>query len=154
MIQSKIPAMRKSADNPFFNSKYTPLPDIVEALKPILDEAGVVVSFVVEDWNGDTVTHDVMTKKGPIRVMLASSRLVLVVSHVSGGEESVRSSMIFFYEIGNPQKFGSAVTFNRRYMLTSFFNIVSEDDDDGNSAAGNTKTSAPKAGDAPDLPGF
>jgi hypothetical protein len=64
--------------------------------------------------------------------------LVTVVSHTSGQwMESVMPLPAFG---ADPQKFGSVVTYARRYAFTAFWNLAAEEDDDGNKAMGNTIT--------------
>ena len=46
------------------------------------------------------------------------------------------SSSLTLPEMTDPQKVGSAVTYYRRYTLTSLLALQSEEDDDGNSASG------------------
>jgi hypothetical protein len=43
LIRKLGPTMGKSADNPFFKSKYLPLPQMLLELRPFLDEADLVL---------------------------------------------------------------------------------------------------------------
>ena len=44
----------------------------------------------------------------------------------------------FPFAQSDPQKMGSAITYAKRYLLTTVFNVIAEEDDDGNAASGNT----------------
>ena len=108
----------KNADNPYFNSKYADLKTVVEALKQPLSVAGLSYYFCPEQHKGvegaDYWTCD------------------LVVLH---GEEYHTFS--FPFNQSDPQKMGSALTYAKRYLLTTVFNVIAEEDDDGNEASDN-----------------
>lgn len=130
-VQKKLEAVSKSADNPFYKSKYADLNVILEATKPLLNEAGIVI---LQPVGRDTLGHFVETQ----------------LIHSSG--ESRASRMYLTDNAGaDMQKLGAAVTYARRYGLQSFLVMESEDDDGetavgrGKGFGGATKTSAPKS---------
>lgn len=122
-LQSRMSTVNKSAANPFFKSKYTPLEDIVDSIRPHLKELGL--SF---------------TQGGR---MVGENRMVLctVVIHKSG------QWMESFFPLDavpdkngviTPQAWGSASSYARRYGLQAALGITTGDvDDDGNLASGN-----------------
>jgi hypothetical protein len=59
------------------------------------------------------------------------------------GDTVVRETVFPFPTASKAQELGSALTYCRRYGLLLLFNLVGEEDDDGNAAQGNTKP-APK----------
>jgi hypothetical protein len=62
-----------------------------------------------------------------------------VLLHTSG--ESIEGALPIY---GNsPQEIGSAITYARRYLLGSMTGLVTDDDDDGNTAQGARRTEAP-----------
>jgi hypothetical protein len=116
-VQSTIGSLTKGESNPFFKSKYVPLPDILNEIKPILNENGF---FLLQEPLIDDQGREVL-----------KTRLI----HTSGDEIScVAPLKIEEKERNNPQKYGSAITYMRRYSLTSLLGIA-EEDDDGNSAS-------------------
>lgn len=122
----------KNANNPYFNSKYADLSTVVEALKEPLEKAGLGYSFRVDntlDGNGWMV--------------------VITVADIEG-DQALMSS---FFPIAStePQKMGSAITYAKRYLLTTVFNVIAEEDDDGNEAQGN-KPTLPKKAPSPLMP--
>jgi len=112
-FQDVCPKITKSADNPYFKSKYAELSSIVNLITPALRKTGLVV---IQPVVGDCVRT--------------------IVAHPESGQEI--SSEYPLNKNENPQKFGAEVTYARRYSLTSVLGIVAEDDDDGNTASGKT----------------
>jgi hypothetical protein len=111
---AEIEAATKSADNPFFKSKYADLPAIIGAVKPALvkyrlfftqschpSESGVIVETVLHHANGESMS--------------------LGQLYVPANKHDA-------------QGFGSAQTYARRYALQTAFGVPVEDDD-GNAAA-------------------
>lgn len=108
----------KNAENPYFNSKYADLGTVVQALKEPLEKAGLGYHFRVDntiEGNGWMVVLDVVDI------------------------EEDKTLLISFFPITStePQKMGSAITYAKRYLLTTVFNVIAEEDDDGNEAQGN-----------------
>lgn len=67
--------------------------------------------------------------------------LVGLLLHTSG--ESLEGSLPIYGR--QPQEIGSAVTYNRRYLLGCMTGVVTEDDDDGKAAVKSTRTQAEPA---------
>lgn len=114
----------KDADNPFFKSKYVPLESVVE----VIDEAAAPlgISFVQEATSLD----------GMVGVSTT-------IFHDSG--EYIEFEPLYLKpDKATPQGYGSAVTYARRYSLSTAFGITSDIDDDGNEASGNTKPNSVK----------
>jgi hypothetical protein len=111
-FQNECPKVTKDSKNPFFKSKYADLASIWETIQPILSDNGLCV---VQPIMGDCV--------------------ITILYHTSG--EFIESlTQIIAKEANNPQAYGSAITYARRYALQSILSVVAEDDD-GNVAAGN-----------------
>lgn len=100
-----------------YKFKYAPLDSIVDKIRPVLSKNGL---WFVQFTDG----HFLFT------------RLI----HLSG-EWMESGPMPLLAGSSSPQDFGSAITYAKRYSLSAMLGIVSEDDDDGNRAAGN-KTNA------------
>ena len=114
-FQVECPKISKDANNPFFKgSKYATLPHILNVITPILKKNGLVIVQPV-------INTCVVTK----------------LIHIDSGQilESVYD--IVCKDATNPQQIGSAVSYARRYSISSILNLNIDDDDDGNSATGN-----------------
>jgi hypothetical protein len=61
--------------------------------------------------------------------------LVTKLTHAESGQWQ-SSLMVMPLPKSDPQGYGSAMTYGRRYSLAAMVGIVSEDDDDGNAATG------------------
>jgi len=115
---SNINAVKKGADNPFFNSKYADLATVMEEIKPALTEAGIAVI------------------QRPVAGLEGCASLETIVVHESG---EFFSAGVISVPVGgkkDAQAYGSAITYARRYSLCSIFGVP-QVDDDGNEASGN-----------------
>lgn len=120
-FQSSIFNVTKEAENPFFKSSYATIGNIIEAIrKPLGDNGLSFAQFPIED-----------------------NRLVTLIMHTSG--EYFESSVKMFPKDNTPQAQGSAITYMRRYALTSILGIATEDDD-GNDASAKTPPATVKTG--------
>ena len=121
--QGEFEAVDRGATNPFFNSKYADLPSVVKAASPILSKHGIAVSQLPDfDGDNDLLTTLIMHESG--EWIEATMRLFLV--RQVKGEGWVESL--------DPQSQGSAQTYGRRYSYSGGVGVVTEVDDDGNSA--------------------
>jgi hypothetical protein len=103
----------KSSTNPHFKSRYADLSACVEAVIEGLNEAGIaLIQRTSEDLNGVTVETVFIHESGE---MLECGKL-----HVPASKQ-------------DPQGYGSALTYARRYSLMAACGIAPEDDD-GNAA--------------------
>lgn len=123
-VKSELQAVTKSANNPFFKSKYADLNTYLNEVEPRLEKEGLLLlqpCQALYNNEGHTVVKS-------------------IIFDVKTGE-SVESSMVLVGTL-DMQKAGSAVTYGRRYTLGSLLAMQAEDDD-GNAAS--AKTTAPKA---------
>ena len=112
----------KTSTNPHFRSKYVDLAGCVEAVVDSLNAAGIaLIQRTSEDATGVTVETVFVHESGE---MLECGKL-----HVPAAKQ-------------DPQGYGSALTYARRYSLMAACGIAPEDDD-GN-AASRVKVSATK----------
>ena len=107
----------KDAKNPYFKSTYANLNSVREAVTPALHSAGI--SVLQLNVHGDGKTY--------VRTTLL---------HESG-EFICSDTEVVVKEAGNPQAYGSAISYARRYGLSSMLSVGSEDDD-ANAAMGNS----------------
>jgi hypothetical protein len=115
-IQHTVEGLSKEANNPFFKSKYVDLNTIIEALRPLEAEQSISITM-------------------PLSNVAGRPAIRLVVQDLDS--DDMTEDIITLPDISDPQKMGSAITYYRRYMLMSFFNIKAEDDD-SNFASGKT----------------
>ena len=121
-VQSSMETASKDANNPFFKSKYTTLAGCWDvARKPLSD-------------NGLAVIQTTTFGEGEGNSVIIETTL----SHISG--EWIRGSLKMPLTKLDPQAVGSAITYARRYALSAMIGIVSEEDDDGESAMGRGNT--------------
>lgn len=110
--------VNKDGKNPHFKSKYATLDNILDTIKPILKENGLVVMQ-------GTVTDE--------RKIDCTTR----VFHESG--EWIESMATVYADKGTPQGYGSAITYARRYGIATTLGIGLLDDDDANKAEATTE---------------
>ncbi len=122
IVKAQLALVPASKDhvNPFFKSKYADLPTVWEASGPFRE-------------NGIAITQSPMD--APDEYIVLDTQL----SHVSG--QWMRSRLKIRVAKNDPQGYGSALTYARRYALGCMTGIVTEEDDDGNAAS----TPQPKA---------
>lgn len=114
-FQSEVPAIAKTANNPFFKSRYADLADVKAAADPIATKNGLAVTqFPGRDRERgeDTLTTWLLHKSGQfIRETMSL--------HLSKGPSEA-------------QAHGSALTYARRYCYMSVLGLVADEDDDAN----------------------
>lgn len=113
-FQGEIKNPANTANNPFFKSKYAPLNDVLNLVRPILSKNGL---SVVQAPSGDGENIIVTT----------------ALLHESG-EYIEFSPLVLKADKATAQGAGSAITYARRYAISAILGISSEDDDDGNGA--------------------
>ena len=110
--QKNFKTAKKNKVNPYFHSKYADYSEVLNCVKPALNNEGIsILQPIKEDF------------------------VETILLHESG---EWMSSLTKIYCISSkPQDYGSAITYARRYGLSSILSIDSDDDDDGNTANGN-----------------
>lgn len=128
--QGEMRNAKKSADNPFFNSKYADLAEVLDTCRECLSKNGTAVVQPVGAFDGAniTITTLLMHSSGQ---WISSDTVMPVVPNTRF--DKVTKEKIVEY---NPQVTGSAITYARRYALAAMVGI-SQDDDDGNGSSGN-----------------
>jgi ERF superfamily len=112
----------KDRVNPHFKSRYATLDAILAVVEPGLHANGLVVVQVLSKEDGATlVTH---------------------LIHESGQQ---LTSSYPLPDITDPQKFGAAITYARRYALCAILSVTADEDDDGNAASQPKGKSAPQS---------
>lgn len=117
-FQAEVTNPKMTAKNPYFNSKYSPLSDVLNTVRPILSKYGLSVSQdVASQEDKIAVTTIILHKSGEY---IESSPLVLPAY------QKLRDGRTEF----NAQGAGSAITYAKRYSLQSILGIAADEDDD------------------------
>lgn len=114
--QGEIKHAIKEANNPFYKSKYAPLPAVIDAAKVALAKHGLSVSQPTS-----------INEQG-------QSILITQLSHESG--QWIRAIYPLKPVKDDPQGLAAAVTYARRVCFGSVVGIASDIDDDGMVASG------------------
>lgn len=125
-FQKEVKPIPKSADNPFFHSKYADLSTIMELIKIPLDNSGLLV------------IQSLSTEANIVTVLTT-------VIHTTG--EWVETEVKLPSKELTPQGFGSAITYGRRYGLSALLFLATEEDDDGNASSKNDAVNSSKTPD-------
>lgn len=130
--QKNIGSAKKDSKNPFFKSNYADLPTVMEVVKQPLNEAGVFVLQPASHRDGKNFIETILV-------------------HGESGEFMSSETEVVCAKANDPQAFGAAQTYARRFGLQAMLFVPSEDDD-GNVAAGRsapTQYAKPVASAAP-----
>ena len=116
--KQEIGKINKSADNPFFKSKYADLNTILDVVEPILHKHGLILLQPIENGKVCSQIIDVDSGQGVY-------------------------SEIELPQINDPQKLGGCVSYFRRYTLQSLCSL-SMQDDDAQDVTNHVKNTKPK----------
>lgn len=119
--QGKFLHAKKDVQNEFFKKKYADLARVIDAAKEPLSANGLAV-IQTTDYGAD-----------------GKLLLTTVLSHISG--EWIKGVYPINPVKNDPQGFGAAITYARRYSYSAIIGVASEDDDDANEAS-NKKVTA------------
>ena len=110
----------KDAKNPFFKSNYASLSHILQEISQPLQDAGLVIT----QWPNGT-------------------KLTTMLIHAESGEFFQSDYEMPVAKQNDPQALGSAISYARRYAVTSILSL-NIDDDDANKASGKAPENAKK----------
>jgi hypothetical protein len=111
--QSEITFASKDAQNPHFKNYYADLPAVIDAVKPALNKHGI--AFIQSPSPSD------------------DGRLHLTTRLIHESGEWLEDTAVCPLPKADPQGFGSAMTYLRRYSLAAITGLY-QDDDDGEGA--------------------
>ena len=114
----EIGKINKSADNPFFKSKYADLNTILDVIEPVLHKYNLILLQPVID-----------------------NKVYSQIVDCESGD--VIESWIDLPTINDPQKLGGCISYFRRYSLQSLLSL-SMQDDDANDVTQHVKQQKPK----------
>lgn len=109
-IQKEVPAIKKDSQNPHFKNKYFDINTLLEVVLPILNK------------------HEVVLTQGLTHI----EGKIALATKLSCKEGEV-AYVVPLPECADAQKYGSAITYFRRYAIVSLLALEAEDDD-GNTA--------------------
>lgn len=107
-IQKQIGAIKKDSINPHFKNKYFDINTLLEAVKPVLNNHGVVLLQGLVDINGQLALRTQLIDSESVEVVEATCPLPVCL---------------------DAQKYGSAISYFRRYAIVSLLALEAEDDD-------------------------
>ena len=119
LAQSEFDGISKDSTNPFFNSRYADINNVLDMVLPVLAKHGLAVMQLPAP-----------TTKGV--------RLQTVLLHTSG-EWIADECLDIVAPKDDPQGYGQAITYGRRYSLLSVLGLRTEDDDANSSVAAMSK---------------
>lgn len=120
-LQKKEIKVSKNWNNPFTKSKYVLLDDLIETYQKVLTELQLVMVHSSDNGALKTTIYDCEDK-------------------------TFVESSFPYPETTDPQKIGSSISYGKRYNLGQLLNIVTDEDDDGNTGAkeANKQPTTPK----------
>ena len=123
-FQKEVKQPQKNGFNPHFKKKYVTLDDTIKAINETAQKHGLAyIQTPINDDNGIGVVTIILHESGQY-IEFPSFTLPLDKKTAQGA--------------------GSALTYARRYSISSAFGLVSEDDDDANAASGSANKNPPK----------
>lgn len=117
-LQADLAPVEKSAANPFFKSKYAPLPEVREALQPLLAKHNFGLA---------TPPCIIRTENG------VQNGLHFILMHTSG--QTLEGEWLLTPAKNDSQGQGADVTYKRRFGEMAITGLVADEDDDGNTAS-------------------
>ncbi|KIE47500.1 ERF superfamily protein [Clostridium argentinense CDC 2741] len=122
-FQAEVKNPKNVANNPFFNSKYAPLDEVINTVKEPLSKHGLSYIQMPNSEDGALVA------------------ITTMLLHESG--EWIESEPLKLKsDKPTAQGSGSSITYARRYQLSAMLGIASEDEDDGSTTTAHTISEA------------
>lgn len=114
-VFAEIEDAKMNSENPYYNSRYADLSSIVKVVKKVCIKYKIFyVQKVHESDTHAIIETTIYDAEG--------------TDNMSFGKCSVPAKKL------DPQQYGSALTYARRYSLSIAFNVIADEDDDGNNA--------------------
>jgi hypothetical protein len=118
-LQAELSPVDKSAANPFFKSKYAPLPEVREALQPLLAKHNFGLSVF------PTIIYN--------EAGVPQNGLHFLLIHTSG--QYLDGEWLLTPAKNDSQGQGADTTYKRRFGEMAITGLVADEDDDGNTAS-------------------
>ena len=130
--RAEFPTIEKDSVNPHFRNRYADLASILRAVVPVLSRHGLAI------------IQPTLYEDG--QLLLRTELIHAATGDITASVYPVQPSK------PDPQGFGSALTYARRYSLTSLLAIAADDDDDGNQASQPPQRQEPRQEQRPQPP--
>lgn len=115
-----------NADNPFFKSKYAPLSEVLNTIRPVMGKYGLSIIQIPKALdNGAGSVQTILTHKDGAYISFPSLNGKPAKADIQG--------------------LGAVITYLRRFSINAIAGVAGEVDDDGNLASGAKKTTTKKA---------
>lgn len=111
--QMEITDPAKDAVNPHFRSRYADLATVLKTVRPVLARHGIALTQTTQILDGALV----------------------LVTRLHWRDEELAGYYPINPTKADPQGYGSAMTYARRYALQAIVGVAADDDDDGNAAS-------------------
>ncbi|MDD3123749.1 MAG: ERF family protein [Candidatus Izemoplasmatales bacterium] len=109
--------------NTFFKAKYAPLNEVLNAIRPVLSKYGLTIIQIPTFDNTNCLVNTLMTHKDGAWISFPALKNKPTKLDIQG--------------------MGSAITYLRRFSLNAIAGVMGEVDDDGNTAADDSKPTKP-----------
>ena len=106
VFHSTVGKISKDSKNPFFKSNYASLPHILTEIAEPMEKAGLIISQFPD---GDGLTT--------------------MLIHAESGEYLMAKYVMPVAKANDPQALGSAISYARRYAVSSILSLKIDDDD-------------------------
>lgn len=111
--QLEITDPAKDAVNPHFRSRYADLATVLKTVRPVLAKHGIALTQTTQILDGALV----------------------LVTRLHWKDEELAGYYPISPTKADPQGYGSALTYARRYTIQAIVGVAADDDDDGNAAS-------------------
>ncbi|WCB47057.1 ERF family protein [Nitratidesulfovibrio vulgaris] len=118
-VQHTLQPAIKDRENPFAKSRYATLNSVMDSCRDAL------------------LTNGIWVTQYPVPAEAGHLGLVTKLTHAESGQWQ-SSLLVMPLPKADPQGYGSAMTYARRYALSAMLGMVTEEDDDGEAASGDT----------------
>lgn len=137
-VQKEIEAIKKDSVNPHFKNRYFDINSLLAEVKPTLNKHGLVL------------TQGLTTVGGKLAIDTSISSFekepkTRSVDEVVSREKDFISYTCVLPDCPDAQKYGSAITYFRRYALQSLLAIEAEDDDANHASGHKSSTTSSTA---------
>ena len=134
-VIDELQPVTKNADNPYFNSKYADLNQLLRVIKPLCKKHGITITQLPQ-------SEAVAVSGSPVVYTLG---IKTILRHPES-KTFIQTSFTLPCNKLDPQAAGSAISYSKRYALKAIF-MLEDTDDDGNDATfggQDVKTPTPK----------
>lgn len=111
--QREIADPQKDSVNPHFRSRYADLATVLKTVRPVLAKHGIALTQTTQILDGALV----------------------LVTRLHWRDEELAGYYPISPTKADPQGYGSALTYARRYTIQAIVGVAADDDDDGNAAS-------------------